>query len=520
MRRGKGVIFGRVLTGVLILCVGTHVLWQWHVLAAEPSNSGSGRIESETEIVEKETNIKETSSDHFDDETDETEGKDPNEAADSVGRLKIEDTGIYTGMTKAYKDGYEPVVSDGKVSIVLPIIINGGGRVSELTVTPNLGDTASSPFVYKNYQKTFKETEEIVDGEKEKRRVFLISYDFALSDERTNGNYPVIFDITGNGDGSELTQSFTVYVRITDQIQENVDDDGQGDVAIGSAGEEEENPQSQPKLIISKCTSKPESIEAGSEFSLVVEIKNTNKKFYVQNMTIEVSWTEPGLTLEEDSKTFFVEELGSDETMQLPLKFKCSSNVGEGRYDITFNMSYDNPEAVSLTSTGVVSVDVHQAMRAELEADIFPDSINAGDTFTLAVQAMNLGREKIYNARCTVDVPGLSAGTSTFFGNIEAGNAASGQLKIFAGMKDEAVYGSTYGETSGQLLLTYEDEAGNVYTEELPVNTKVNPLVIQETADPADEKETAGLGVQWLVGVVVLGAAAVAGIAFVRKRGR
>ena len=104
--------------------------------------------------------------------------------------------------------------------------------------------------------------------------------------------------------------------------------------------------------------------------------------------------------------------------MQLPLKFKSGSNVAEGRYDITLNMSYDNPEAVSLSSVGTISVDIHQAMRVELEADTFPESVNAGDTFSLAVQAMNLGRGKIYNVRCSVDVPGLSAGTSTFLGNI------------------------------------------------------------------------------------------------------
>lgn len=225
------------------------------------------------------------------------------------------------------------------------------------------------------------------------------------------------------------------------------------------------------------------------------------------------------MTLEEDSKTFFIEKLGAGQSMQLPLKFKSGSNVAEGRYDITLNMSYDNPEAVSLSSVGTISVDIHQAMRVELEADTFPESVNAGDTFSLAVQAMNLGRGKIYNVRCSVDVPGLSAGTSTFLGNIEAGNAVSGQLKIFAGMKDEAVYGSTYGETSGQLILTFEDEEGNTFAKELPVDTKVNPLVVQSDTGSADEKESSGLALQWLIGVAVLAVLA-GGVIIIRRKNR
>lgn len=189
---------------------------------------------------------------------------------------------------------------------MLPIIASSD-KMSELTVTPNLGDTSSSPFVYKNYQKTFKETEETINGNQQKRKVFLISYTFELSDQRSNGTYPVVFDITGDGEGAELQQSFTVYVRIMDAVSPDGDDNEPDDIIVdngGGGGNSEETPESQPKLILSKCTSNPIHIEAGSEFELTAEIKNTNRNFYVQNMTIEVSWTEPGLTLEEDSKTF------------------------------------------------------------------------------------------------------------------------------------------------------------------------------------------------------------------------
>lgn len=91
-----------------------------------------------------------------------------------------------------------------------------------------------------------------------------------------------------------------------------------------------------------------------------------------------------------------------------PLTFSASAGIQEGRYDIQLSMSYDNPDASSLSSSGTISVDIHQPLRVELEADELPDSINAGDTMNINVQALNLGKGAIYNARCVVDAPGLS----------------------------------------------------------------------------------------------------------------
>ena len=83
-------------------------------------------------------------------------------------------------MEKAYKDGYEPTVSDDKVQMVLPLVTEDMEAVSSITVTPELGDTSSAPFVYKNYQKTFKATEETVNGTKDKKKVFLVKLYFSF----------------------------------------------------------------------------------------------------------------------------------------------------------------------------------------------------------------------------------------------------------------------------------------------------------------------------------------------------
>ena len=84
-----------------------------------------------------------------------------------------------------------------------------------------------------------------------------------------------------------------------------------------------------------------------------------------------------------------------------------------------------------------------------LEVGKFASEVNAGDSIKIPVQAMNLGRGKIYNVRCSLDVQGLNASKSLFLGNLDGGTAASGELDVFAGMIDEKAESADkrYGKT-------------------------------------------------------------------------
>lgn len=493
---------------VLCLCQMPQMVWAAEVTEKMPQGTEAEKLTEAETVPESE---KQTETEMNQGESDQTESE------QAAVKFQIDDTHIYEGMEKAYKDGYEPTVADDKVQMVLPLVAEDMKAVSSVTVTPNLGDTGTAPFVYKNYQKTFKATEEKVNGTKDKKQVFLVSYTFPLKSDRKNGTYPVVFDVSAKADGQEIQQSFTLYVTIKDEKKkDSVKKDSKSDVSVSNDGknssDESEKPTSEPKLIITKCQSDPERLEAGKDFTLNVEIKNTSKIKYVQNMTIDVTCAETNLTLKADSNTFFFDRLGSNETLKLPLTFSASAGIQEGRYDIQLSMSYDNPDASSLSSSGTISVDIHQPLRVELEADELPDSINAGDTMNINVQALNLGKGAIYNARCVVDAPGLSTGTSAYIGSVEAGSAANGTLKIFAGMKESSADGEMYGETSGKLILSYEDEDGQTYTAEKEISTVINPLDLSTDSSQTEEKKQ-GVSLQWYIGViaavVILGTAGV-----------
>ncbi len=139
------------------------------------------------------------------------DGDDPNAPAppDPViisGQLYIDSSHLYTGMSKTYTNGYTPTVQNGSVNIVLPLL--GTTYDNKVTITADLGATAGSPFVFSNYAQTAIGS-----------RSYLFSLNIPLMPGRINGSYPVVLNVSYlNAAGSASTQSFTVYVNITDGL--------------------------------------------------------------------------------------------------------------------------------------------------------------------------------------------------------------------------------------------------------------------------------------------------------------
>ena len=111
--------------------------------------------------------------------------------------LTIEDSGRYEGMGRSYYNGYLPSASGGYAVIVLPLVADGEISDNRITVTPQLGTTDRSPFVYRNYQRTFEETEVVPLDGGEAERLYLVHIELELSKDRYNGIYPVTLTVAG-----------------------------------------------------------------------------------------------------------------------------------------------------------------------------------------------------------------------------------------------------------------------------------------------------------------------------------
>ncbi len=410
--------------------------------------------------------------------------------------FEIDNAHIYEGMDKAYKDGYTPTVKDGTATIMLPLITDGEIMNNAITVTPGLGDTASSPFVFKNYQKTVNLADNAVSGGSTVTS-YLVRFNLSLASQRFNGVFPVTVDVQAqSADGSPIQQVFTTYVTITDGKDPNA----------AEPTPEPEKLTSQPKIIVSGYSVNPSPATAGEEFTAAITLKNTSERKSVQNMAVTVSCDCPNFSLQNESSTIYIGKLGKGKTTEIVLDYKTDLETPALRYNIMLAIEYDNSDAMTLSSSGTVSVTVSQPLRVEMEVPQIPGESNAGDTMPLSFQVMNMGRSKVFNVRIELSAPGLIPSETAFIGNMEAGTAMPGDMDVFIGTKDmsEGYEGEEkYGYTNGKITLIYEDETGQEFTQETEFSTMINPPVITQTAaEPEEEPEKAG---QWWISLIIGG---------------
>ena len=138
---------------------------------------------------------------------------------DTAVAVCIDNQNVYEGMESAYNKGYQPVCENGKVTLVLPLMCSGKMKQDKITASVDLGDTKDSPFVFRNYEKDFLCKPEYINGTKETKEIYLVSFTFDLSGFRINGIYPVIINASGEDEnGNEIQKAFKNYVTITDGI--------------------------------------------------------------------------------------------------------------------------------------------------------------------------------------------------------------------------------------------------------------------------------------------------------------
>lgn len=525
---GKGML--RVV--LCLLLMANSVL----VMAAEPDTGMEG-LQSQTVQEEQQPETGEDTEGTDQDQTTKAEDPggdkaentaDPDKDEEGNGSepektalLSVDNQNIYEGMERAYKSGYTPTVTDKEAVIVLPLTAEGELKDNRLTASLDLGDVSASPFVYKNYQKDFTLEEKEINGTQQKKEVYYVRFDLALSSERSNGIYPVVIQISAaDAGGAAISQSFTTYVTIANGKSQSGEGISQGDGG-GSLGGTEAKPTSAPIVLVSGYTVNPGTVTAGEPFSVDVTLYNTSNKKAVQNMVVTVSMESPDFTLTNDSNTFYIARLGTEESTTLTLTYDTNLNAADGQYTISLAMSYDDLDATTLTSSGEISVSLKQKLRVELTMPAISSTVKAGDTLPLEFQFLNLGRSKVYNVRCDVSGYGLKATSTAFMGDMEPGTGGTASLNLFISSKDmsEGYTGTEkYGNTEGTVTLTYEDAAGEEYTQEYPFQTKIEEPVVPSSGDNQEEEKPAG---QWWISVaVLLGILAAAVLGFFLKHRR
>jgi hypothetical protein len=418
------------------------------------------------------------------------DGKDPN-AKDNTskavaGQLNIDSDTLYNGMAKTYAKGYMPLVQNGMVYIILPLL--GETYNGKVTVTADLGATAGSPFVYGNYTQTLHGP----NG-------YLFAFEIPLAQARYNGSYPVVLkadylDTTGE----KAQQSFTVYVAITD-----------GKTPPDPNAVKKEAAE-KPELFISACKTDPETVDGEEEFTVTIKVENIGN---IRARNVRLTYggsdtssaeadTPSGIEPVDTNNSIHLDNISEGKSVTETFKLRTTKDILAGSQPFSITLDYTDLYGGVYTSTRAFLVKVAREAEISYDPITVPKEVTAGETMSLPANVFNTGKSTLRNVTITVTGAGMFPTSSVFLGDIQPGHVGNGEMKVCIGMLSMTEgYNENYGKTQGKYTITYEDDAEEKHTIDLDFSTEIKKPVIDTSAD-AKAKAIQQPVMQWWIAVL------------------
>lgn len=427
-----------------------------------------------------------------------------------IAKLEIDNDSCYEGMDKTYSKGYVPEIKDGKAKIIVPIICKQGQiKNNEINVAINLGDPATMPFVNKNYSKTVKQKNLLPLNKKEKQKVYLVNASFDLKTDRVNGSYPVLITATGTDiNGENIEKIFTIYVNISDgkSTDEEITTEVTEEVT-------EEAVTYAPKVLVDDVKISKSPILAGDEISVTVTLVNTSRTESIHNMSVTAAADGQYFSIQSASDSQYIGDIAAAGVANVELKYKINPSTPQGQYNLEISMDYADGKGATYNGMGNAKLNIIQEANVEFDKPVYVDEAKVGEIIDISVQAMNLGRSKVYNVRAIVECDGLEPAGTLFIGDMDPGTTANASTT--ANVISRRNSDEMYGVSEGSITFIYEDEQGQEFTQSEPITFNVKtPFTIQkeDTLKQDNPKQW------WLVIACLVGVIAIIGTVSIVKR--
>ena len=316
-----------------------------------------------------------------------------------------------------------------------------------------------------------------------------------------------------DGGGSVISSGGDVYdggIYNSDPVPTGGGSSGSGDGSV-------------PRVIVTGFDTDPGTVKAGSNFKLVIHLKNTSKKTAVKNMLFDLqapaSGTDeaaeaPAFLPVSGSSSIYLEGIPADGTKDISIDLNSRADLIQKPYSITMTMKYEDGNATQFEGESSLAIPVTQEARFEFsEIKIMPDTVAVYEEANITCSLYNLGRVKMYNVKAKFEGDAIE-GEEQFIGNLESG--ATGTVDSIV-----TAVAESYEESNCKLVLTYEDDSGKEYSVEQPftmtVTAEMEPADMEMMTDIPEETGSPAGPVIAIIAVVAV-AAAVVTVAVLKRR--
>ncbi|MCR5031747.1 MAG: hypothetical protein K6A92_02680 [Lachnospiraceae bacterium] len=371
-----------------------------------------------------------------------------------------------------------PTASYGQtIRLCVPVINYGTVALSDVIVQPHVSGSVSEwPFEISTAGSTqmIKSIPAYEDGININDYRQELGWTFKVRSDVKTGYYPVKFDVTYhiNGTTEQGEELLTLYVYVKGK-PENGNLDGTTDPKNTS----------KPRIIVTGFETEPEKVYAGSTFTLHIHIKNTSTSTVVTNALFDMQAVQEGTDKTNTYSAFlptsgsssvYMNSIGCGESRDITIEMTAKADLAQKPYVLDVNMKYDAGEAIDLADTASVSIPIYQESRYDTGAeDIAPSSIPVGDQSNVMFSIYNTGKTTLYNVWARFD-PEVVSGGDTFVGTLSPG--ATGNV-------DTMVTGLAANDGTLKCTISYEDESGNVTTEEKTLELSIYEDSFEDMGD-------------------------------------
>ena len=466
------------------------------------------------------------------------------------------------GITIVSKDNKVPTYEAGKGKTWTFVVSNNSGKtVNNVTVTPDLGDH-NDVWPFKTEMQSYQKNIGSIENGQEKE----VSFDFVQREDVPTTRYTLKFKVAADGQ-EEAERQF--YVNTTakpeeknDQNTANTDNTGKdsmekgesnngnagagdgndagsagaysaaaqsadaggysnGDAVYsggGSAGSTQSGNNSVPRVIVTGFSTDPGEVHAGSNFKLIIHLKNTAKS-KVNNLLFDLSaptegndeqTSAPAFLPVSGSNSIYLESIAANGTADISIDLNAKADLLQKPYSMNLSMKYEDSNATAVEGSSSISIPVKQDARFEFsDFEISQDSIAVGEEANVTCNVYNLGKIKLYNVKATFEGKYIKR-SEVFIGNVESGGTGS----IDAMLEGKKI---SKGPSKVTMTLSYEDEAGNVVTTTKDLKLEVTEKEDENMMTEMPEETQKSFPVVPVVIVIII-AAIVAMVVVLKKR--
>ena len=281
----------------------------------------------------------------------------PRAYAEGTDAFTIDERAVFNDMSRSYLQGYEPVVSWDRLTMVIPI--RSEKAVGNIQAELIVANEDISPF---KPQSMSARTQRVEDGLWAARKELMT-------------DLPMVIHIR---DGQTNTEPAQI------SISENAS-----------------------------------SLNVGEDGVIAVKLWNASRSVGFENLSLTLS-DPSGDILPKELGTVVLGDLMPGESLDLSFPVTVLSSAKVTPHSLHFDFSGQSLGQEAKLSVSY-TIPIRQEIRLEQGGLRMAESVVAGDSITATLPLMNMGKADILNAMVTISLPGITERQSVLVGTIQPG---------------------------------------------------------------------------------------------------